>query len=289
MDWNDIQVFRAVARARSLTQGARQLGLDRSTASRRIAALEKALVARLFLRTRAGLKLSASGERLLAHAERMGLEAHALERSASEEGQGVAGLVRIATTDILAELLVRGGLLALRATHPALELEILGGNRPVDLSQGEADLALRLTRAKEPSLRVRRVARFPFAVFAGEKYLAQRGRPRTPEELAGHDVLVLAGELASLPEAKWLAARPGVRVALRTNSLTTLLAGVTEGYGLALLSAPRGVSEPKLVRLFEVSEFTPRGVWLVMHPDAAARTAVRVVAEHVASVVGQGA
>lgn len=284
MEWSDIRVFRAVARARNLAQGARQLGLDRSTASRRIAALERALKARLFLRTRTGLRLSPSGERLLVHAERMALEARALELAASEEGQRVAGLVRLATTEVLAGILVRQGLLAPREDHPDLELELLADNRSVDLTRGEADLALRLTPVKEPSLKVRRLARLPFGLFASEAYLAKRGRPRTVEELAGHHVLLLSGELRALPESKWLSSRAGTRVALRTSSMTALVAAASEGHGLAVIAAPLGGALPGLVQLFPLPALGSRGLWLVMHPDAAARAAVKAVAEQVAAI-----
>jgi DNA-binding transcriptional LysR family regulator len=143
VDWNDIRVFRAVARARSLAQGAREAGLDRSTASRRIACLEEALGARLFLRTRQGLRLSPAGERLAVHAERVAAEARALEASAADEARHIGGLVRIATTQALATMLVSEGLLSLRTRHPALEIELLGGNRAVEFARGEADFALR--------------------------------------------------------------------------------------------------------------------------------------------------
>lgn len=287
MEWDDVRVFLAIAQARSLTQGARQLGLDRSTASRRIAQLEQALGSRLFLRTRSGLQLSSSGERLLGPAERMAQEARALEAAAGDAGQRVTGLVRIATTEVLAAWLVRAGLLLVRARHPALEIELLGGNRPVDLTRGEAELAVRLAPVKEPSLRVRRLARLPFALFAAEKYLARRGRPRTLDALAGHEVLLPSGELAALPEAKWLAARPGVQVALRTSSMTALLTAAEEAHGLALLAAPWRDSLPGLVRLFDVEALAPRKLWLVTHPDAAARAAVKVVAGHLATITAQ--
>jgi DNA-binding transcriptional LysR family regulator len=287
MEWDDVRVFLAVAQARSLSQGARQLGLDRSTASRRISGLERALGTRLFLRTRSGLRLSSSGERLLGHAERMAQEARALEAAAGDAGQRVTGLVRIATTDVLAAWLVRAGLLQVRARHPELEVELLGANRPVDLTRGEAELAVRLAPVKEPSLRVRRLARLPFALFAAEKYLALRGRPRALDALSGHEVLLPSGELAALPETKWLAARPGVRVALRTSSMTALLTAAEEGHGLAVIAAPWRASLPGLVRLFDVEALAPRRLWLVMHPDAATRAAVKVVAEHLAAMTAQ--
>ena len=288
MDWDDVRVFSAVARSRSLAAGAREAAVDRSTASRRIAGLERALGARLFLRTRDGLRPSPAGERLLVHAERMGAEARALEASAADAGGNVSGLVRIATTEMLAAILVREGLLELRLRHPSLDLELLGGNRPVDLVRGDADMALRITPVKEPSLRARRVARLPFALFGSESYLRRAGRPRSDRDLEGHDVLLHSGELASLPESKWLSSRPGVRIALRTSSMAALVAATAEGAGLSVITGPWGERELGLVRIFEIDAIPPRPLWLVTHPDASARTAVRVVAEHIAAIVARG-
>lgn len=289
LDWDDVRVFAAVARAGNLARGARDAGVDRSTASRRITALESALAARLFLRTREGLRLSSAGDRVFRHAEQMAGQARALEQSAGEAGgEAVHGRVRIATTEALAGVLVRRGLLELGSAHPGLELELLGGNRVVDLARGEADLALRVTPVDQPSLRVRRVARLPFFAVAGEPYLRRRGTPRSERELEGHDVLLHSGELATLPETKWLASRPSVRVVFRTNSMIALLAGVAAGAGITVIAGTSAEKELGLVRLFDVAAIAPRPLYLVTHPDAAARAAVRVVAEHVANIVGGG-
>jgi DNA-binding transcriptional LysR family regulator len=247
------------------------------------------LGARLFLRTRDGLRPSPAGERLLVYAERMAAEARSFELSAADEAQRVSGLVRVATTEVLSVMLVREGLLALRSRSPDLAIELLGGNRAVDLQRGEADLALRATPVKQPSLRARRVARLSFALFGGRNYVDRRGAPRSEAELAGHDVLAPAGELAALPESAWLASRSGVRVALASNSMSALLAAALDGNGLVVLAKAWGEREVGLVHLFDVAEIPRRPLWLVMHPDAAARAAVKVVAEHVATIVGQHA
>jgi DNA-binding transcriptional LysR family regulator len=134
MDWDDIRVFAAVARAGGLAAGAQAAGVDRSTASRRIQSLERALSVRLFLRTRDGLRPAPAAARLLQHAEHMERAAVALQTVGSETSS-VRGRVRIATTEALATMLVRAGLLELSARHPELELELLGGNRVVDLSR----------------------------------------------------------------------------------------------------------------------------------------------------------
>ena len=209
MDWNDVRVFAAVARAESLSAGARDAGLDRSTASRRIPRPSKPpLEPGSSSGLAPGFDCLPWGARLREHAERMAGEARAFVTSADEGSSAASGRVRIATTEALAATLVRRGLLELRNSHPNLELELLGANRVVNLARGEADLALRVTKVAEPSLRVRRVARLPFHALAGEPYIRRRGRPRSERELSGHDVLLHSGELATLPEARWSRAVP---------------------------------------------------------------------------------
>ncbi len=280
MNWDDVRVFLAVARAGSLAGGAREVGLDRSTASRRITALEKALGALVFARSREGLRLSPAGVRLLERAERMASEARALALEAADAGEMV-GTVRVATTEALAVLLVEEGLLDVRRGHPDLVIELLGGNRPVDLTRGEADLVLRFTPVREASVKVRRVALFGVALFAAESYARQRGAPAGEEALAGHDVLLPGGELSALPEAKWLSSRPGVRVALRSSSMPALVAAAVAGSGIAAITDAWGRRTPGLRRLFTVDEVPPRPLWLAMAPEAAARAAVRRVAERI--------
>lgn len=283
MQWDDVRVFLAVAEKKSLAMGAKEAGLDRSTASRRITALEEALGARLFLRTRDGLRPSPTGQRLMAHAERMAEEARAFKAQAADTS-AVSGRVRVATTEAMAAMLVREGLLRLRDEHPRLELELLGGNRVLDLSRGEADIALRVVKVSEPSLRVRRVAKLPFALFAGEAYVRRRGRPKAEGELRGHDVITMAGELGNLPESRWLESRAGVNVILRTSSMTAMLTAVQDGFGIGAVTGPWGERELGLVKLMDLVDVPARPLFLAMHPDAASRPAVRAVAEEITEI-----
>lgn len=287
MDWDDIRVFLAVARAASLARGAKDAGLDRSTASRRIASLEESLGAKVFLRTREGLRLSPAGETLVARAERMAAEARMLTAEAADLGAGTAGTVRLATTEALAVMLVEEGLLALRERHPGLVLELLGGNRPVDLTRGEADLALRVAPVREANVQVRRLASFAFSLFASEGYVKARGAPADVEGLAGHDAVLPAGELAALPEARWLAERPGVRAGFRSNSMSALVAAAQAGAGVCALNDAWGARVPGLARLFAIEACEPRPLWLAIGPEAASRAAVRMVAARVEEVVAR--
>jgi DNA-binding transcriptional LysR family regulator len=289
MDWDDIRVFLAVARAESLARGAKEAGLDRSTASRRITALEAALGAQVFLRTREGLRLSPAGERLRERAERMAAEARALAAEAGDTASQISGTVRIATTEALAVLLVEEGLLSLREQHPQLILELLGGNRPVDLARGEAELALRVTPVREANVQVRCVVKLGLALFAAESYVRRRGAPTSEAELAGHDVVLPSSELAMLPEAKWLASRPGVQVAFRSSSMPALLAATAAGAGIGAITDAWGLRVPALRRLFPLESVEPRPLWLATAPEAASRAAVRLVGEHIATIFGRSA
>jgi DNA-binding transcriptional LysR family regulator len=89
----------------------------------------------------------------------------------------------------------------------------------------------------------------------------------------------------TVPEARWLGSRPGVRVVLRTNSMIALLAGVVAGAGISIIAGSSAEQELGLLPLFGVPAIPARPLFLAMHPDAASRAAVRLVADHVASIV----
>ena len=285
MDWNDIRLLLAVLRAKHLHDAGASIGMDASTVSRRIAALERKLHARLFLRTREGLRPTAVALRLRAHAERMEAEAAALERAAHADTTQASGVVRLATTDAFAQILLREGLLAVREQNPELTIDIVGGNQPLDLARGEADLAVRLSALKQPSLRAVCLASMNVGLFASPAYIQKNGAARTPAGLAGHDVLLPAGELAALPEAKWLTSRPeSMRVVLRSNSMPSLVAAAVAGHGIVPLPIGWGGSQAELELLFALDEIPKRKIWLVSHEAADRRAAVRVVSNEIKSI-----
>jgi DNA-binding transcriptional LysR family regulator len=285
MDWADLHTLLVLLRARTLQQAASALGVDRTTVGRRVDALEERLGAKLFVRTREGVRPTATAERLRPYAERMEVEAASLAQVARAGATVATGSVRVATTEALSTLLVTEGLLTLREQHPELVIELLGGNRPVDLTRGEADIALRLVPVKEAALRVRCVARLGFGLFAAPHYLHARGVPRSPAGLSGHDVLLPGGELAATPEAKWLAARPGVRVVFRSSSFPTLVEAAATGLGIVPLTLAWGDRDRRLTRLMPIDAVAKRGVWLVTKPEGALRAEVRVVGDRIAAIL----
>jgi DNA-binding transcriptional LysR family regulator len=279
--WDDARLVLALLRAPSLVIAARRLAIDKSTLSRRLEACERVLGTKLFLRTREGIRATTVGERLRPHVERMEAEVLAMASAVVAGDGAIEGTVRIATTEGMATRLVSSGLLELRKQHPALALEILGGNRPVDLTRGEADLAVRVTPTKEAGLKVRVLGKFPIALFAAPSYLRARGIPRNATQLEGHDVLLPSGELDVLPEARWLRSRPGVQVVCSSSSLPALVEASARGFGIVPVTRAWGEGVTGLEHLFTLENIAARPTWLVMRPDVAERAAVRVVADHI--------
>ncbi|HUJ58285.1 MAG TPA: LysR family transcriptional regulator [Kofleriaceae bacterium] len=282
--WDDMRVLLGLLRAGNLHDAGAALGLDPSTVSRRLAALEKRTRAQLFVRTRDGLRPTATATRLRPHAERMEAEAAALIAALRADTASTRGVVRVATTEAFARLLVEHGLLDVRADHPELAIEILAGNHPIDLVRGEAELAVRLAALRQPSLRARTLATMPVGLFASRAYLERRGAIRGVASLRGHDVLVPSGDLGKLPEASWLAARPGVRVVFRSNCMPALVAAAAGGCGVVPLPVGWGDSVPELVRLLVLDGLGKRQIWLVSHEGAHRRPAVRVVGDRIAAI-----
>lgn len=280
MDWDMLQVFSAVARTGTLQGASKQLSVDRTTVGRRLGSLERRLGVSLFHRNRDGLTLTDEGHRALEHASRMETEARALLATATPEHE-VVGTVRLAATEAMAPFLVEHGLLQLVERHPGLCLELLGGNQRLDLTKGEADLALRLDPLRGADLKARCVNRSRVAVFASRGYLSARGPVKSISALAGHRVVLPGGELAGLPEGRWLAAQRGVVPVFVSNSFPALVMAGKKGHGLVAVTTSWAAREPELQHLFDVPNLPPRATWLVSSVAASKRPAVAAVAKFI--------
>jgi DNA-binding transcriptional LysR family regulator len=146
LQWDDVRLFLALCRARTLGGAARTLGVDGSTASRRLAALEAALSTVLFDRGRDGISPSKAAEDLLPVAEEMEAVMTRFAHAADGLEREVSGLVRMTCPPDVADVVVAPLLGELFQRHPALRIEIDPGEAVLDLTRREADLALRVVR-----------------------------------------------------------------------------------------------------------------------------------------------
>jgi DNA-binding transcriptional LysR family regulator len=124
MDWDNVRVFLAVARAGQFVAGARRLHLDHATASRRVAALEAALGAKLFDRRTTGARLTSAGERFLLAAEQMESAFLHAQAEVSDIDVELTGEVRIGAPDGFSTYYLAGALRDFVEKHPGVRLQL---------------------------------------------------------------------------------------------------------------------------------------------------------------------
>jgi len=286
--WDDIRIFLAIHRAGSLSAAAGPLGLSQPTCGRRLAGLEAALGMRLFERTPEGLHLTAEGAALVQSAEAMEAGARTLALEAAGRGRDLEGVVRIATTELLAVSFLVEALRALRASHPEIRFELVLSNEESDLVRREADLAVRFmpegTRPRPDRLVAQKLGDEPFDLYGSDGYLRARGVPPDPAALAGHDVVVYA---ARNPASAWCtSAFRGANVVLAVPSMLVSSAAVAAGLGLGVIPRRAARRFPALRRL---APGIARGTgWLIVNPELRRAPRVRVVTDGLAAMFRAG-
>lgn len=278
MDWNDLRYLLAVHRKGTLVGAARELNVTKATCSRRLAALEEALGTRLVDRTPGGLLLTAAGRAAIETAERIDADVGSLEqRVAATSDAQARGTVKLTAPPWLAARLLIPALSELKKEHPDLDVQLVGTNQVLNLAQREADVAIRNVKPEHKSLASRKLVELGGCVYASTLYLERQGRPRSPETLAGHDVLVYE-TLGGMPGFEWLRdpARGG-RIAFRANDPEALVGAAAAGLGLCAVPCLLGDPNPMLVRVPELG-FARCDLLLVTHEETRKTARVRAVA-----------
>lgn len=233
-DWDDVRFFLAAADEGGFGAAARRLGTQQSTVSRRVAALETELGAALFERTATGLVLTALGARVRAAADEMAGAALRVRDLAASEVHAIEGLVRVATTETVASVLIVPRVLpALLAQHPGLSIDLVVSDTASDLVRREADVAVRFFRTPSGDLLTKRVARLETAVAASPA-IAGTLASEPPSRWPFVDVSLPIGET---PEDEWRRTYAGRTARLSTTSFHTQLEAVRAGLGVAVLPA----------------------------------------------------
>ena len=205
-DWNEPQLVLAVHRAGSLTGAAKALGIDHSTAFRRLNAVEARLGVRLFERLPGGsYEATAAGERMAAAAERMEDEALALDRDIVGRDRRLTGHLRVTSSETIAYRELTRHLAVFRKQHPGIVVELAIDNRVLSLSRREADIALRPIRPKEGDLWGRKLADVAWAVYGAKDCLgADNVVLASADDLGRHGVIGWEETAVGIRAADWL-------------------------------------------------------------------------------------
>ncbi|BAQ69600.1 LysR family transcriptional regulator [Rhodovulum sulfidophilum] len=267
MNWDDMRLFLAVARAESLTGAGKALRLDPATLGRRIARLEEGLGAALFARSPRGYGLTEAGERLMARAsEAEQALTEGIEELRGQEGQ-LTGAVRIGAPDGVANYLLPQVAAAICDRHPGLEVQIVALARVFNLSRREADMAIAVSPPKTGRLTVQRIADYQLHLAAHRDYLAAHPPIRDLADLAGHRIVGYIPDMIFDRELDYLAATGVERVALGSNSVSVQLNWLRTGAGLGIVHDFALPAAPGLVRVLPDALALRRSFYLIRHGD----------------------
>lgn len=287
---DDLLHLLELARAGRMVDAAQRLGVEHSTVSRRITALEKAIGRRLVDRTSGGWTLTDDGEALITHAESIESALHsAAQVAAGQHGRSLSGTVRIAATDGLGSTVVAEALVELRRAHPLLEIELTTATRKFDVTSKDYDVAITLQQLQSRRLAVRRLTDYVLGLYATRHYLETHPPVRRREDLAGHALAWYVESLLDVPEldvfeTDVIRQRP----VLRSSNIFAQLSFVTAHGGIGLLPRYLVVDRSDLVPVLPDDVSVRLSFWLVARKEslslARVQAAVECLTTHVASL-----
>lgn len=285
-DWNDLRYFLAVAREGSTLSAAKALDVSQPTVQRRLAALEESVSRKLVERHPTGYRLTELGKALFPHAEDVERSVAALQRQMSSGGQELSGTLRVTCPEGMASRLLAPLIEAFQAKYPELRVDLIMTDRRLDLTNGEAEVAVRMHEPGDASLVARKIADSWWAVYASRSYIQRFGRPQRWEDLDHHAVIAFGGDVADNHASRWLqTAAPRARIAARGNSMLGVLAAVKSGAGLAPLPMALGGSEDGLEPVLGPVPELGSKIYLVMHSDLRSTARVRAFCDFVAAEI----
>lgn len=273
MNWDDLKYFLAVARCGSITGGAKELGVQHSTVSRRLRALEARLVTRLIERKNSGYELTAAGEDLKCVAMRIEQEVLEADGALSGHDNKLSGKLRVSAINNMATTVLMPMFTGFSKSHPGIELHIQVSNKYVSLTERQADVVIRLTNTPQETLVGKRLVTVASTVYGSRPYLKRLRSARQKPKWLGI-------ECCGFHES-WTKAACGNRdqnFFVDDTLLTT--AALKQGLGVAYLPCFLGDGDPDLERLSPPDPKLDLGLWLLYHPDLRHTQRIRIFRDH---------
>ncbi|MGN8113943.1 LysR family transcriptional regulator [Labrys sp. 22185] len=280
IDWDDIRYFLAVARKGSVRAAAEHLGVNHSTVLRRVAQLEERLGAQMFEKLPSGYRLTVAGEEVLELAGQMEASSHQLETRVFGRDQSVRGLLRVTLAPTLATHLLMPDFSDFACLYPDIEMEILSSGELANLTNREADLAIRVVYDRKTLPLNLHGLKGP-DVF-GAIYMS-RDRLAAWRAGAPDPIRWIVISMHGIPD--WV--RKGnvhaAEVPFRVTDAGAQIAAVRQGLGMTTLPCFVGDADPMLARVPGTDLHMYGTLWLLTQGETRKTKRVRLFTEFVSS------
>jgi DNA-binding transcriptional LysR family regulator len=279
IDWDDIRYFLAAARGGSVRAAAKSLGVNHATVLRRIAQLEDHLGTQMFERLPSGYRLTAAGEEVLDFANQMEASSQQLETRVFGRDQGVRGLLRVTLPPFLATHLLMPDLADFARVHPDIEMEIVSTGDVANLTNREADVAIRIVTDRKTLPLNLHGLKGPELV--GGVYIS---RARLDAWHAGAPdpirPIIIGG--SGLPDWAEKGEVRATGVPFRTPDADAQIAAARQGVGMTRLPCFVGDADRLLARVPGIDLRTEATIWLLTQGETRKTKRVRLFTEFVA-------
>jgi DNA-binding transcriptional LysR family regulator len=280
MDWDNVRVFLAVARAGQFVAAAKRLRLDHATVSRRIATLEASLGARLFDRRTTGAKLTAAGERFLSAAEQMESAFLHAQSELGDKDVEMTGSVRIGAPDGFSTYYLAHIFGDFIARHPSVKIQLVPIPQVISLARREVDIVVVLDKPEAGRFFAGKLTDYSLGIYASRDYLAKHGAPKNVGELASRRLIGHVEEHAFSSALDYVrelfAAAP---TAFECASVVTQLEAMRAGLGLGEVHNYIAHRFDDLERVLPERR-AERSYWIVTHEDTRGLGRIRAAHDH---------
>jgi len=275
-NWSNCRLILALDKGGSVRGAARLLGVDTSTVSRRLASAEEVFGATLIVRGGGAFQFTPEGLAILQAAEAMEKTVNATTLNVRAMREAPVGTVRVACVPTAAHVL-RPLVAEVAEAHPGLHIDLMSSTAQVDLSKGDADIAVRTLPPKDPGLVIAYRFTWGSCLYASPDYLARVGRPETIDDLRAHALVRYNAPLLHACAFGWVEqfADPD-RPATRVENSDSARVIIEQGGGIGPLFCAVGDTCTGLERVFP-DPFDQMESWVLYHESARGSAKVRVV------------
>lgn len=278
VDWDDVRYFLAVARGSSVRAAAERLGVNHATVLRRVAMLEERLGALLFDRLPSGYRMTEAGEDVLELAEQMEASSNQFEARVLGRDQGVRGSLRVTMAPTIATHLLMPDFAEFARLYPEVEVSVLSLDEPVNLTNREADVAIRVVYDRGALPLNLHGLKGP-ELFGGV-YLS-RNLLSTWRAGEIDRVRWVVKDVAGVPDWAHQGDIPAAEVLFRTTSADAQIIAVRAGLGMTTLPCFVGDADPLLTRVPGTELRTHGTLWLLTQGETRKTKRVRLFTDFI--------
>lgn len=247
---DDFRYLSAIARTGTRRSAALDLGVDHTTVSRRIHALEKALDVRLIERGAVGWELTDIGKAVAERARAIDESLQeAVDAATGNQSSTLRGRVRVTAPDGFGTIVVAPALARLRLNHPDLSVELLTATRQMNLQQSGFDVAIAVGATVNSRLVSETISAYTMGIYATEEYLDRYGSPKAVEEVRQHPIIFFVDSLLQVGDLDLDRHLPGATASFMSTNIFAHVEATRAGGGIGLLPAFMAKPYPELIRL----------------------------------------